>query len=314
MHANRNTVLKHRLSYLLSAVAALALVWSAVLAQGTLSLSNLEVDLWPEYDRPSLLIIYRITLAPDVSLPTDLTLRIPAAAGEPNAVAAKQPDGSLVNIDYERVIKGDWAEISFTATLPELQLEYYDPNLTMDGATRRFEYRWPGDYSVDAMQVQLQQPVGATDLRTSPSLGTPVTGADGLQYSKANIGSLSAGQEFEISVEYQKPTDSLTATSLQVQPSAPMSVSASNWRSQLSAALPWGLLALGVILLFGGAVWYWQSGKRSEASGKPPRRRRKAAPAEQPAPGGPVYCHACGKRAGPGDRFCRTCGTRLRVD
>jgi hypothetical protein len=304
----------HPLFFALPLVVMLALVSSVVMAQNPVSLSNLEVDLWPEYDRPSVLVIYRVTLSPDVSLPADLTLRIPAAAGEPNAVAAKQPDGSLVNVDHERVIKGDWAEISFTATLPELQLEYYDPNITRDGTTRRFEYRWPGDYSVQAMQVQVQQPLGASNLRTSPSLGNQVTGADGLEYYKANIGALSAGQEFEISVEYEKATDSLTAAGLQVQPSAPMADTASSWRSQISAALPWGLLVLGVILLFGGAAWYWQSGKRGEGSKQPRRRRKADAVAEKPAPEGHIYCHSCGKRAGPGDRFCRACGTRLRVE
>lgn len=294
-------------------VVMLALVASIAFAQSPVSLSELEVDLWPEYDRHSLLVIYRITLSPEVSLPTDLTLRIPEAAGEPHAVAARQPDGSLVNVDYERVINGDWADITFTATLPELQLEYYDPDISREGATRSFEYRWPGDYPVQVMRVQVQQPLGASNLRTSPSLGSRVAGANGLEYYNANIGELPAGQEFEISVEYDKSDDDLTAASLQVQPSAPMADSAATWRSQLSSALPWGLLLLGIILLVGGGVWYWQSGKRSEVS-KQPRRRRKAAAVEIPAPGGDIYCHSCGKRAGPGDRFCRACGTKLRLE
>ncbi len=301
------------LSSILLLVIMLALVWSAVLAQRPVSLSELEVDLWPEYDRPSVLVIYRITLSPEVSLPADLTLRIPAAAGEPHAVAAKQSDGSLVNIDYERVVSGDWGEVSLTASQPELQIEYYDPSITRDGTTRRFEYRWPGDYTVQGMKAQVQQPLGATDLRTSPSLGEQVTDANGLSYHNANIGALSAGQEFVISVEYDKATDDLTAAGLQVQPSAPVADTA-GWRSQLRPALPWGLLVLGVILLVGGAVWYWQSGKRGE---QPPRtrgRRKPAVAAEKPAPEGHVYCHSCGKRAGPGDRFCRACGTRLRLE
>jgi hypothetical protein len=294
-------------------VIMLVLVWSAVLAQQPVSLSALEVDLWPEYDRPSVLVIYRITLSPEVGLPADLTLRIPVAAGEPHAVAAKQPDGSLVNIEYQRVVSGDWGVVSLTASQPELQLEYYDPGITREGTTRRFEYRWPGDYTVEDMKIQVQQPLGATNLRTSPSLGEQVTDANGLSYHNANIGALSAGQEFDISVVYDKTTEGLTAAGLQVQPSAPVADIAQGWLSQLQPALPWGLLVLGVILLVGGAVWYWQSGKRGEKPSQPRRRRKPAAAAEEPAPKGHVYCHSCGKRAGPGDRFCRACGTRLRL-
>lgn len=291
---------------------SLSLASNAVLAQNPVSLSALEVDLWPEYDRPDVLVIYRISLSPEVSLPAELIFRIPAVSGEPNAVAVREPDGRLVNISYERVVNGDWAELSFNATLPEIQLEYYDPGITRDGTARVYEYRWLGDYSVQSLKMQVQQPLDATNLRTSPSLGTQVTGQDGLQYYNANIGALAAGQGFDVTVEYDKATDRLTAAGLPVQPSAPVGETAMGWRSQIAAALPWGLLALGVILLVGGAVWYWQSGRRTEEQKQPRRRRKAAVENEKPPAQGHVYCHACGKRAGPGDRFCRACGTRLR--
>ncbi len=310
----KNNALKSTISSAVLLVGMLVLVWSAALAQRPVTLSELEVDLWPEYDRPSVLVIYRLTLSPDVSLPAELTLRIPAAAGEPHAVAAKQPDGSLVNIEYVSAVSGDWEEITLSASQPQLQLEYYDPGITQEGTTRRFEYRWPGDYTVQDMKVQVQQPLGATNLRTSPSLGEQVTDSNGLTYHSTTIGTLSAGQEFDIQVEYDKATDGLTAAGLQVQPSAPVADTAQGWLSQLQPVLPWGLLFLGVVLLVGGAVWYWQSGKRGESTPQPRRRRKPAAAAEVPIPEGYVYCHSCGKRAGPGDRFCRACGTRLRLE
>jgi hypothetical protein len=68
-----------------------------VLAQDDVSFSKLEIDLWPEYDRPEVLVIYRISLDPAASLPADLTLRIPVDA-QVNAVAARQADGGLFNI------------------------------------------------------------------------------------------------------------------------------------------------------------------------------------------------------------------------
>jgi hypothetical protein len=287
-----------------------------VQAQTPATLSNLEVDLWPEYDRPGVLVIYRITLPSNVSLPTDLTLRIPAAVGEPNAVAAKQPDGSLLNAAYDRVVNGEWAEITLTATMPEIQVEYYDPGITRSGTTRTFAYRWPGDYNVQSFQVQVQQPKDATSLSTSPALGAGVTRDDGLVYYTSNIGQLPAGQAFDITVNYDKASDDLTAANMQVQPSAPVADTAMGWRNQIQAVLPWGLLILGVLLLVGGGVWYWQSGKRKDQSQPSRRRRRAAPPTSEPAPAGgqAIYCHSCGKRAGPNDRFCRACGIKLRLE
>ncbi len=128
-------------------------------------------------------------------------------------------------------------------------------------------------------------------------------------------GSCKAGQEFDFSLAYDKATDELSVANLQVQPSAPVVDSTTGWRSSLTVALPWGLLVLGVILLVGGGVWYWQSGKRKE---KAPETRRRRKPAAERSETGPTeehtYCHSCGKRADPGDRFCRTCGTPLRIN
>lgn len=284
------------------------------LAQAETALGGLEIDLWPEYDRPAVLVIYRMTLPGNTTLPAELTVRIPASVGEPHAVAAKEPDGSLVNLAYDRVVNGEWAEISMMATMPEVQLEYYDPQITRDGTTRNFQFRWPGDYPVEALQILVQQPLGATNMSTSPALGTQVTGGDGLVYHSADIGELKAGQQFDFSLTYDKATDELSVANLQVQPSAPVAESTTGWRSSLSVALPWGLLVIGIVLLVGGGVWYWQSGRRKEKTPAPRRRRKPAA--ERPATvlsEGHIYCHSCGKRADPGDRFCRTCGTPLRL-
>ena len=283
-------------------------------AQGPLTLSSLEIDLWPEYDKPSMLVIYRLTLSTDTSLPIALSVRIPAAAGEPFAVATKQVDGALINVDNTRRVSGEWAYIDFTTNTAEVQIEYYDPGLQKVGNARHYQYQWPGDFGVTALTIQVQQPLGATDMRISPSLGAGVAGSDGLTYFSQNIGSVSAGQNIQISVDYQKSTDTLSAENLAVQPSAPIPQSATQ-NLNLSQWLPWVLGILGASLIIGGVVWFWQSGRQRAA---PPRRQRLSRAASREVEASPVtaeeevYCAHCGKRALPGDRFCRSCGTPIR--
>lgn len=312
---------------LLVALAALMLPFGSR-AQEAPTFGSVEVDLWPEFDRPSMLVIYHITLSPEIELPADLSLRIPAEAGSPHAVAMRQPNGDLFSAAYERQVMGDWAEIIFTATSPDVQLEYYDPTLEMDGSQRHFEYNWPGDYAVGDMNIVVQQPVGATNLQLAPGLGSSRTGSDGLVYHTVQVGPLSEGQDFTITLDYEKESDSLSAASLQVEPSAPISGSQTGL-SSLSSALPWILGVLGLALIVGGGVWYYRSGQ--ERGAKTQRRGRRksnprteAASEERSAGGYPemeggagsshIYCHQCGKRAAPGDKFCRTCGTRLRSE
>lgn len=289
---------------------------AGVSAQDNINFSTIEVDLWPEYDRPSVLVIYRITLASEIQLPAEISLRIPSRVGVPNAVAAKQADGSLINIPYDLQNSGDWGNLVFQAPSPEIQLEYYDPSLTKEGLNRSFEYIWPGDYAVDRFSMQIQQPLGASDMRISPSFGNGTAAADGFVYFISEIGAIPLGQTFSINLEYIKETDDLSLTDMPISPSGPISESPLN-SPNLADALPWFLGLIGLVLLVGGGLWYWQSG-REQGQVQPARRRSRKktsqAEAAQMTDGDFVYCHQCGKRASQGDRFCRACGTQLRIN
>lgn len=294
-------------------LGAAAFQTGTAIAQDSLTLHTLEVDLWPEYDHPSVLVIYHITLAADVKLPVDLKIHIPTSAGEPNAVAVKEADGALLKIAYTRTVMGDWSEIAFSATMPQIQLEYYDPNLIKNGAQRSFTYQWPGDYAIGDLIIQVQQPVGASELTITPKMNKTVTGSDGLVYYSTEAGELDAGKSFNVTLEYQKQTDALSAESLQVQPSVPMGGITATRRTIMNY-LPFILGALGLLLIFGAAFWwYYQSGLVKKSSKDAHRRRKLVIAPEEVIPEGYVYCPHCGKRALPGDRFCRACGTKLRM-
>jgi hypothetical protein len=289
---------------------------TGVFAQQANTFSQVKVALWPEFDRPTMLVIYHITLSPQTTLPAAIRLRIPASAGAPNAVAARQPDGSLINIPYKKSEAGEWSWIEFQATTPELQIEYYDPGLTKNGQARHYEYIWPGDYAVDAFTVEVQQPVGASEMIIKPLMVSTETGQDGMTYHRMDVGSLEEGRTFQITVDYNKSDDQLSSDNVPVEPSGPLDTAASG-RMSMTTALPWLLGGLGLLLIAGGGLWYWHSG-RGQAQPKKevhPRRRateRSESSSERPE-GGAIYCHNCGKRASPGDRFCRACGTQLRL-
>jgi hypothetical protein len=280
----------------------------------------MEVDLWPEYDRPGVLVIYRLTLSSDTTLPAELTIPIPASAGEPSAVASKQVDGKLINMAYTKQVNGQWNNIHFTATLPDIQIEYYDTNMIKQGQARHYEYTWPGGYAVAALSIQVQQPLGSSEMRVSPNLGAGEAGKDGLTYYSAQVGSLSPTQPFKITTDYQKSSDTLSAESLQVQPTKPLT-EATPGRVQLFSGTNTilaviGLVLIGVVLIAGGGYWYWQSGRSKEAPVAHRRRARESredTPAENEATE-VIYCHQCGNRAGPVDRFCRVCGVKLRTE
>jgi hypothetical protein len=283
-------------------------------AQTQISFASLTVDLWPEFDKPSMLAMYAITLSPQVKLPAEIRLRIPASAGAPNAVANCQPDGNCFNSPYDQQPDGEWSVLTFQATSPDLRVEYYDPQLVKDGTKRTYEYTWPGDYAVENFLIRVQQPAGAENMVVTPGTFSVVSADDGFTYHSLDAGSVPAGQTVEIVINYDKNTDELSNSSMPVEASEPLSGETAG-RTSLASALPIVLGLVGLALIVGGGVWYWRSGRQSARPARTRRTRRRtpAARAENEAVEVNIYCHQCGKRAAPGDRFCRTCGTQLRT-
>jgi len=286
----------------------------AARAQALPQIDAVAVSLWPAYDRPGVLVIYHITLASTSKLPLEMTFRIPKEVGQPFAVASKETNGQLLTIQYTLGESGSWITVHFTAAQPELQIEYYDPRLITKEQDHSFTYTWAGDYDIASMIVEIQQPYGASNMQISPGNASARSGGDGLTYFIKEVGRVSANEQFSLDVSYIKASSKLSVEDLQIQPSAPLSASTTLGDS-LRNALPWILGVIGLAVIAGGGFWYWQSGRQTVQA--PRKRRRSPRPRPEKATisaEGAIYCHQCGKRASSSDRFCRSCGTRLRLE
>ena len=283
---------------------------SPVQAQSTVGFEELKVLLWPEYDRPDMLVIYKITLSASTKLPARIDLRIPKAVGSPYNVAVEEADGQLYSLNYTTSQAGDWLVISLTAPTTKLQVEYYDPGLTKTDSRRDYGFRWPGDFEVQNLNVQVQQPVTASNLQVEKVSGTWSTGTDGMQYYTVEVGKVPAGTPVSLDLSYAKSDDSLSVPDqVPLQSSQPIGPSTDQLRMQ--EALPFILGGLGLALIIGGGLWFWLISRKRQSGAS--NRRHVSTNRLNPDEGErDIYCHQCGKRAAKDDVFCRTCGTRLR--
>lgn len=272
-------------------------------AQAEIRLASLSIELWPEYDQPTMLVIYEFTLPPGSELPLDMTFRIPSDANL-IAVAEQTPEGNLINAAYSGPTReGEWQTFTINVqTQTTYHFEYYEP-LAKAGATRQFTYVWSGDYAVNDFRLLLRLPLDTTDIVTDP----PLERADDEKFLVRDFGRLDRGQPVTFALRYTKSSDRLVVPQQNVQPSEPLTRSTPG-RVMLSDYLPFILGGVGILLMLSGGVYLWQLNR----AGRPARRKRHA-PKAADEPQSNVYCHQCGTRAQRGDRFCRTCGTRLRA-
>jgi hypothetical protein len=269
--------------------------------------ARLEIDVWPEYDRPSVLVILRGELPEGSTLPTAISLRIPTSAGRPAALAsAPSATAGLLSLGYEIAdVQVDFTTVTFATPDRFFHLEFYD-TLPIDNQDRSYRYVWPGDLAVGELVAQLQEPAGATGLSVEPELGAGVVGADGLSYREASLGAFEKDETLTIDVQYAKadPRSSAEILGLPgVDPGAPDGDSdsgrgLSSWLLVAAAGVAVAVAASVIVL------WWrrWLASRAAPRGGTRAERRRRGYESDD------LTCGHCGNPLRPGDRFCPSCG------
>lgn len=279
-------------------------------AQGSVKLKSVNIELWSEFDQPSMLVIHEFTVAESVALPVDVTVRFPEDANL-TAVAAVN-ENSLVNVGYEGPdIQGSWQTVTLNIqSYAPYRIEYYQP-LTRDGDKRQFVFRWIGDYAVDMFTFAVQFPADSTDVVTNPVF-TSTTSEDGLHFvGRTSPASLKMGKAVQFNIEYQRPSETVTKpqNSANIQPAEPVGP---NTEGRVSIDnLPYVIGGFGLALIGLALFFYWRSTQTPERL-RQSRQRKRSGGSTQADEEQSAYCHECGTRAQKGDRFCRTCGSRIR--
>jgi hypothetical protein len=285
-----------RIFILLCIATVITLVDRPAIAQTEIRLEQLQVDLWPEYDRPDMLVIYRGTL----------TLRIPARVGQPHAVAYSDETDNLLEANYSTRMTEDWLAITLETPTTHFQLEFYD-SLTHTGERRSYAFVWPGDYAVEQLGLSVLPPAGATEIQTEP--GPSILQQDpGSSRYVGILGSQAARQEAQITVSYRATTTGASEVAV-------LSTREDSNNSGFIA----GIIIAALALVIGGTVWYTRrpehqpvkatSTQRRRAKGKR-RASRTRATQGKPSPGG--FCTQCGRPLRVDDHFCSHCGTPVK--
>lgn len=236
-----------------------------------------------------------------------MSLPVPAASGQPHAVAWLSADGGLFDAAFTSASVGDWQIIQVELNESRSgQLEYY-ADMDFAGTTRSFLFDWPNGFELGGMSYKVQEPVAATDLVVRPVPDGEDLGDFGLNYLTADMGPQLADSTPVITVTYQKGDPRLSIDLLQPlgEISAPDELFLDN-----PNILPWLMGAVGIALL-GGVAYYFVFRRRPKPRRASSRRKNRTSDAVD-LEASTVYCHQCGAAAGISDVYCRQFGTKLR--
>jgi hypothetical protein len=288
-----------RTLWLLAPLLAL-LPLAAARGQGPVTaLESLAIFIWPDYDRPSVLVLLTGTLAPDAPLPAVVTVPLPADA-QLNAVARIDAQERMID---DIAYNADAGKLTLTTQDPRFQVEYYLPYRIEDGE-HVFNFTWLADLSVERLETTVQRPTSAASLLTEPMASQVMEGRDGLIYHRLPAQAVPSGQPFSLKVSYpmaptrlsvERPGGS-TGAPTAAPPAAPESASTTTF------GWPAVVAVIGVGLISALVTWQLTRGRSAPAA-------QSTAGREEPA--ARRFCHACGRPVAKEDRFCGDCGADL---
>lgn len=262
-----------------------------------LQLDSAEVDLWPEYDRPEMLVVLQGEIASEGQLPLQIAISLPAGVSAPHALAARDTLGHLISLGYDLEQVDGRVVVQFILPHSRFQLEYYDTIVGLDQPQREYTYIWNGDAAVERLVVKAHSPATARDLAIE-LVGLPAPTETLPDVAAVSFVDLPLGYQAAVRVVYQKEDRLLSIESGQLQPV----VLRPDLPVTMGEALNLWPLALSLVLVGGVAVVVGigiSFRMRSE------QRRVVAVPMV-------VICPVCGTQNGSSERFCRTCGNKLR--
>jgi len=274
----------------------------------------MQISIWPEYDDPRVLVIFRGQFADATGFPRDVSFPIPAGA-EVNAAAYSDADGRLLSQSWKVESKSDGQVLTYNLPTPSFQVEYYYAGIIGKNA-RQIEFSTQIPYPVTALAVDIQRPRTATDFQLDPKPDSQSNDAQGFQYGLYSFKDLPANKTLTFKVSYTKTDLNPSVDRSIVQPPADTQPAASPNTTTVTPTAAGGIqplvivlatIGLGGLLIVGGVLLIQRRQAQAEEEWEAPARpiRTIRGPAN--------FCTRCGTRLRPGVRFCPECGTKIRV-
>jgi DNA-binding NarL/FixJ family response regulator len=191
---------------LAAAAAALFGAASARAQAEAVTLSELVIRVWPEYDQPSVLVLYHGQVGEDTPLPVELRFALPPDAAFHAAAYYDAATDDLLNAPHVLEDGG----IVMSSPNGTFHIEFYDPALQIDGEQRSYTLTWEGDYAVQQLTWEVQQPPAARSFSVDPTGGTLAVGENGLAYYSVSQTEMAADETAALSLSYLNPEGALT--------------------------------------------------------------------------------------------------------
>ncbi len=173
-------------------------------AEDGLSIGRMRVMIWPEYDDPSVLVVYDGRFEDDSRFPTTTDFFIPKGAII-NDICGLSPGGQHVCPLYE-VSEGDRYDTAhLSLPFSNFYLSFHLDPIDLETAERRIEYAIKANHPIGTMEVDIQQPLRSTEFAISPPGGEAYQDKD-FNHFTFTLEDTAKGESRVFKIGYEKET------------------------------------------------------------------------------------------------------------
>lgn len=337
-----------RTAALLLAVTVVVLAASASVALAAeVSVSNMKVSVWPEYDDPRVLVIYQADLDDSVQLPAEVTFNLPKGA-EIGMACEVDPSGGHSCKPFQLSDEGDYQSLTYRVEAQrKIFFEYYYEAFPAGPGARSFDLSLLPAFPAAELTVEVQEPARSTGFVLEPAFPQRTQDSQGLVYHQQLIAAPAVGEPIDLAISYTKQ-DADPSVSPVAGADAPGPAAAGAGGSGSSLLIVVAVVGMAGLGLLGYRTFRPEpaaprgrtgrgrsrtrsgperggprkgadarrrtSGPRTASSGRPagrPARTRTQSGNTERARGA-KFCTDCGAGIGLDDRFCGECGHALQ--
>ncbi len=160
--------------------------------------------IWPEYDDPSVLVVYDGRFVDDSKFPTTTDFLIPKGAII-NDICSLAPGGQHFCQLYE-VSKGDsYDTVHLSLPFSNFYVSFHLAPVDLESAKRRIEYVIKANHPIGNMEVDVQQPLRSTEFVISPP-GGEASKEKGFNHFTYILEDVAKGEDRAFKIGYIKET------------------------------------------------------------------------------------------------------------
>lgn len=132
-----------------------------------LSIGRMRVAIWPEYDDPSLLVIYDGKFDEDSRFPIKTSFLVPKGAIISDACSLSHEGQHFCQL-YKVFDRGAYDEVRLLLPYPNFYLSFHTPAFSGIDRYREFLYQIKANHPIRFMEIDIQQPLRSSTFKITP--------------------------------------------------------------------------------------------------------------------------------------------------